>query len=333
MSTIKEVAARAGVSIGTVSNVIAGTQKVSPKRTARVMEAIDALGYQPNIVARSLKSRRTRMIGMVISDITNPFFPEMVRGAEDAAIEKGYVLTLFNTDDSPERERHIVDILRMRRMDGMVAVVSLSRGEHPHLTLAQQSGMPVVCLDRVPGDLTVDSVSVDNAGGVSLAAKHLLEQGYRRIAYIGGRSDMYIAPERLQGYLETMAAAGLETCALESDFRRESGLRAMRQLLAGGSRPEAVICANLPLASGTLEALAEAGLSTPEDLALVTFDSTDFLRGFRPNLTCVAQPGYELGYQAASLLIRRLDVEPDAPPRHVQLECVLRVGETTPKRR
>jgi LacI family transcriptional regulator len=333
MPTIKEVAAYAGVSIGTVSNVIAGTQKVSPKRKARVEEAIHALGYHPNIVARSLKSRRTRMLGMVISDITNPFFPEMVRGAEDAAMQRGYLLTMFNTDDSPEREKRIVEILRMRRMDGMLAVVSVVRGEHSHLTMVQESGMPVVCLDRIPEDLKVDAVTVDNAGGVRLAMSHLIEQGYRRIAFLGGRSGMYIAPERLKGYLAAMEAAGLKPIAREGDFRRESGHRLVKELFAGKPYPDALMCANLPMAAGALQALDELGLSTPEDVGMATFDSTDFLRGFRPNLTCVAQPGYQLGFEAATLLIQRLDWDPGAPPKQVELPCQLRIGETTPRRR
>lgn len=330
MATIKEVAALAEVSIGTVSHVIAGARRVSPATKARVEEAIRKLGYRPNHVARSLKSRKTRMIGMVLSDITNPFFAEMVRGAEDAVLKRGYFLSTFNTDDKPERERQIFEMLEMRRADGLLVVTALKRGDHPHVARALEMGTPVVCLDRRPEDLPVDTVTVDNAAGVELAVNHLIERGYRRIAYLGGAHGMYIAPDRLAGYRRAMRRAGLEVCEYKGDFRRETGYQLGLKILGTQSRPEALMAGNILMAAGVLEAMEELGLETPRDLALATFDSVALLKGFRPHLTCVAQPTYRMGYDAANVLMDRLEgITEKSKPVHFVLPCELIEGEST----
>jgi LacI family transcriptional regulator len=334
MATIKEVAALAGVSIGTVSHVLSGVRRVHPAIRIKVEEAVRQLGYRPNLIARSLKSRRTHALGMVISDITNPFFPELMRGAEDAALARGYLLTTFNTDDSPERERQIFELLESRRMDGLLVVVALKRGKHPHVAKALAAETPVVCLDRRPRDLAVDSVTVDNTGGVEAAVQYLLDSGYRDIAYIGGAPGMYLTADRLKGYKRAMSRAGLLQRAFEGDFRRESGHRLMSRIIAAGRLPEAVFTANILMAAGALEALNEHGLSVPDDIALASFDSVAFLKGFRPQLTCVAQPTYEMGFRGANLLMDRLEgLAPSSEPQHVQLPCELRIAESTQRTR
>ncbi len=333
MPTIKDVAARAGVSIATVSNVMAGIDRASPATRRRVLQAIRDLGYRPNHVARSLRAKRTRALGMVISDITNPFFPEMVRGAEDAALARGYLLSTFNTCDQPERERQIFSLLAARRTDGLLVVTALKRGAHPHLAAALAEGIPVVCLDRRPEDLAVDTVTVDNTAGVTLIVEHLIERGYRSIAYLGGGRGMYVAPERLAGYRRAMKKAGLPLLAFRGDFRRESGYRAGIQILNSRPRPEAVVAANFPMAAGFLEAAAELGLDVPRDIALATFDSVAILRGFRPQLTCIEQPTYRMGYEGANLLMDRLEgMRPHGNPVNIVLPCKLLVGDSTPFR-
>lgn len=334
MPTIKEVAALAGVSIGTVSHVLSGVRRVHPAIRVKVEEAVRQLGYRPNHIARSLKSKRTRALGMVISDITNPFFPELMRGAEDAALARGYLLTTFNTDDSPDRERQIFELLESRRMDGLLVVVALKRGKHPHVGKALEDGIPVVCLDRRPRDLAVDSVTVDNAGGVEAAIDYLIAEGYRDITYVGGAPEMYLTADRLKGYKRAMTKAGLALRVFDGDFRRESGYRLMREWLAGGRLPEAVFTANILMAAGVLEALHEQGLSVPGDLALASFDSVAILKGFRPELTAVAQPTYEMGFRGANLLMDRLEgLAPSPDPQHVQLQCELRIAESTRRAR
>jgi LacI family transcriptional regulator len=330
MATIKEVAARAGVSTGTVSHVLGGVRRVQPQIRQRVEAAIRELNYRPNHAAQSLKSKRTRALGMVISDITNPFFPELVRGAEQAALERGYLLTTFNSDDRPERERQIFDVLQARRMDGYLVVVALERGEHPHVARAIEAGIPVVCLDRRPQDLAVDSVTVDNAAGVACLVEHVITQGYRDIVYLGGAPQMYLTAEREAGYRRSMAAAQLPLRKFDGDFRRDSGFQLVHQLRSAW--PQAIVTANILMAGGVLEGLGEAGRRVPQDVALATFDAISILRGFHPQLTAFAQPSYDMGYRGATLLMDRVERKAGPEPVHEQLQGELVLGESTPAR-
>ncbi len=333
MATVREVARRAGVSVGTVSNVLAGSTTVAADLKGRVERAIRELDYRPNHVARSLRTRRSHTLGMVISDITNPFFPEIVRGAEDAARERGYVLATFNTDDRVEREREVFRILESRRVDGVLLVLALPRGDVSHVRDLLRAGTPVVCLDRVPQNLDVDTVSVDNQGGARACVEHLLAQGARRIAYVGGDPRMYIARERLAGYRAALKAAGIpydRRLAAEGDFRQESGCAQALRLLRLTPRPQALFSANMPMTLGVLRAMDELGLEAPRDLLLATFDHLAFTEPFRPRLTCVVQPTYQIGYQGVVRLIERARSKGDAEPaRHLVLPVELRIRGST----
>jgi LacI family transcriptional regulator len=177
MATIKEVAKRAGVSVGTVSNVISNRTGVSSARRQRVLAVIDDLRYKPNHMARSLKLRCTNTLGLLVTDITNPFFSQVVRGAEEAALGEGYLLLTFNTDDQVEREKHVLEVLRARRVDGILLVVAPGRGCPTHIAEVMARGTPVVCLDRIPPGIPVDSVVVDNSRATRKCIEHLLELG------------------------------------------------------------------------------------------------------------------------------------------------------------
>lgn len=330
MATIKEVARRAGVSVGTVSNVMAGLITVSTDLRDRVHAVMTALDYQPSHVARSLKIKQTHTLAMVISDITNPFFPLMVRGAEDAAAEYGYTLSIFNTDDDLEKERSICQILGSRRIDGLLLVPALVRGDDSHVHRLVNSGTPVVWLDRIPEQLDADSVGVDNAGGVAKCIEHLAEQGARRIGYLGGEARLYILAERLAGYQRGMREAGLKVdkaLIWKGDFRQESGYRIGIEMLPKKS-VDAVFVANLQMMLGFLRAMTELGIEAPRDLLVATFDHLDILDSFRPRLTCVAQPCYQIGRQGVLCLVDRLR-DKGRPIRRHLLETELRIGETS----
>ena len=259
MATIKEIADRANVSIGTVSNVINGTAVVSSRRRERVLAAIRELDYHHNQVARSLKLRTTRMLGMVISDITNPFFPQLVRGAEDVALKHNYLLITFNTDDNLEREKQVLSVLRQRRVDGVLLVVAPNAGNDAHIRDTLKSGVPTVFLDRVPPGIEVDSVSVDNVGGARTCVEHLIAMGHRKIAILTGPTRLQTAAERLSGYSEALRGADLPVqpdLILEGDFRSESGYHLGRELLAGADRPTAVFVGNNMMSLGLLRAIS-----------------------------------------------------------------------------
>lgn len=333
MPTLKEIADRAGVSVGTVSNVINGTATVSAERRERVLAAIRELDYQPNHIARSLKLKKTRMLGMVISDITNPFFPQLVRGAEDAALKNSYLLITFNTDDNVEREKRVLSVLRQRRVDGVLLVVAPNAGDDAHIRGILDSGIPIVCLDRLPAGIEVDSVSVDNVAGARDCVRHLIFMGHRRIAILTGPKAVQTAAERLQGYQEALMQAGIPVdpgLVLEGDFRSESGYRLGRALLAGSDRPTAVFVCNNMMALGLLRALAELGLNCPRDVAVASFDDFPLAEAFQPHMTAVAQPAYSIGYRGAELLIARIEGRPDEPrPSRIRLATQLLVRESS----
>jgi LacI family transcriptional regulator len=313
---------------------MAGAGSVRPELRERVQAAIRKLDYHPNHVARSLKSKQTKTLAMMISDITNPFFPLVVRGAEDAAWSRGYFLITFNTDDRLEREREIVSLLRSRKVDGLLLVVAPNTGDYAHLEALVEDGVPIVCLDRIPDSKrTFDSVSVDNVKGARMCVQHLIMRGHTRIAIITGSQTLQTARERLKGYELALAEAGLEidpSLMAVGDFREESGLRRGKDLLLRSRRPTAIFVSNGMMTLGVLEALEEIGLSCPEDIALATFDDLPVAKVFRPHLTSVWQPSYEIGHQGATLLLQRLQGEISSPaPVIILLEPELRIRQST----
>jgi len=337
MATIKEVAKKAGVSVGTASNVVGGSVTVGPRRRERVLAAIQELGYNPDHVARSLKLKCTKMLGMVISDITNPFFSHMVRGAEDAALKRNYLLLTFNTDDHVEREKQVLSVLRSRRVDGILLVVAPSEGRPSHIVETLKLGTPVVCLDRLPPGINVDSVTVDNVAAARECVRHLISLGHRKIGIITGAMALQTAQQRFQGYKEALAEAGLSidpAWIRRGDFHTESGYRLGREMLREKERPTALFISNSLMAIGVLKAMGELGLRCPEDQAIATFDDLPLTEVFRPHLTAVAQPAYSFGYSGAELLIQRIESKKASnSPIAIRLPTELRIRESTTGRK
>jgi LacI family transcriptional regulator len=332
MTTIKEVAKRAGVSVGTASNVLSGTVPVSPARRESVLAAIRDLGYHPSDVARSLKLRRTNMLGLVVSDITNPFFAQLVRGAEEAALAQGYLLLTFNTDDRVEREKHVLGVLRGRRVDGVLLVVAPIRGESSHIAETIARGTPVVCLDRVPRGVSVDSVTVDNARAARECVEHLLDMRHRRIGILTGSMLLATAQERMRGYRRALQAHGLSVdpaLVKEGNFRMESGYELASELLRSPNRPTALFVSNGLMAIGALRAVADLGLRCPEDVALATFDDLPLSEVLSPPLTSVAQPAYQMGYEGARILFDRIKSKRMDGPVRVRLQAQLKIRQSS----
>ena len=314
MPTIREVALRAGVSVGTVSNVLSGVVPVSKRLRDRVLKAVQELDFQPNHLARSLKIKQTRMIGMVIRDITDPISPQMLRGAEDAAWKQGYLLVALNSDNQWERERQIVTALRTHRVDGILLAMSATPGDE-HIRAARDAGIPVVCLDReIPG-LDLDCVLAGQFEGARECVRHLASLGHRRIAWVST-----IEGERFHGYLQGLGDVGLEF--------DQTLAAAIPQLLARDPRPTAILTSDARLAAALLEALDQRGLDCPQDVAVATFDDSWFSEALRPPLTAVAQPAYQMGLKAMELLILRIQ-DPARPPTRLTVETTLHIREST----
>lgn len=323
--TIKQVAARAGVSTATVSRVLAGATGVSDELVTRVREAVQALDYHPNRVARNLRVRTTRTIGVVISDIQNPFFTSVVRGIEAVLQHADYTLLLGNSDEDPARERLYLATLRAEGVAGMI--VTPSSTVPGSCAAIAGLGVPAVIIDRVPPDAPLDSVSVANVAGARTAIAHLIELGHRRIGLIGGMPHLSTALDRRIGYEQALAEAGLpvvEELIEQADFRQQGGYTAMLALLDRARPPTAVFVANNLMTLGALQAIHERDLRIPDDIAIVGFDDMPWATSFQPPVTAVAQPTYQLGSIAARLLLERLG-NPDLPVRRVVLDPVLMV--------
>jgi LacI family transcriptional regulator len=309
MPTIVEVAKRARVSTATVSNVIRGTKSVSPALSERVQAAIRELDYFPNELARSLKVKQTRMLAMVLPDITNPFFPEIVRGAEDRAFERGYFLMSANTDEQIGRERRIIAALRSYRIDGIL-LASAPGKDTSHIQNTMRAGISIVCLDRSVAGIKTDAVLLDNVRGGQECVRHLIQMGHRRIAIITGPLRLQTGRERLRGYEDALREADIaidRDLVFEGDFREESGHRLTGKLLRGRKKPSAIFVCNGVMTLGVLKSLEEMGVRCPEDISVATFDDLSLDHSFHPHLTAVVQPSYEIGARAATVLMDRIE--------------------------
>jgi LacI family transcriptional regulator len=331
MSTIVEVAKRASVSIATVSNVIRGTKRVSPRLNERVQAAIRELDYFPNAIARGLKAQQTRMLGMVLPDITNPFFPGIIRGAEDTAFDRDYFLVTTNTDEQIGRERRLLAALRSYRADGiLLAPAPGSDSSHIQSTIA--SGLPVVFLDRQITGVKTDAVLLDNVRGARECVRHLLQLGHRRIAIITGPLTLQNARERLQGYEETLPESDIpidQALIFHGDYRLESGHRLAVELLKSRLEATAIFVSNGVMTVGVLKAFEELGIQCPRDISLATFDDLTLDHSSHRHLTAVVQPSYEMGARAATLLIDRIEGRLTGDPVVVRVVPTLVIREST----
>ena len=308
--TIRDVAERAAVSLSTVSAVLNATAPTSQATRLRVLAAVAELGYEPNSQARNLKSRRSHAIGLIVPDVLNPFFALVAEGIGDAARDRDYVLVLCSTDSDAERESSYARLLRAQRLDGVVHLSGT--GLPPAALVERAAGAPVVSVDeRVPG-VPGPFVGSDNRRGARLAAELALRHGHRRFGIVAGPTGLWTAEQRLAGYREALAAAGIDpddVPTLRGDYRLESGRAAARTLLAGppGERPTVLLAANDLMAIGALQHAASIGLAVPLDLSVVGYDDIPLATVVTPSLTTVRQPAREMGRAAAELLLDSID--------------------------
>jgi len=309
--TLKDVALLAGVHPATASRALNLETRllVSEQTASRVLAAATELGYRPNTVARSLRTRRSHTIGVLIPDLNNPLFPPIVRGLADGLESHGYVALIGNTDGDDGRGRRVFDQMRARHVDGYV--LATARLEDPLLEDAARTGVPVVLMNRIAAGDSFPSVTVDNESGVRLAVRHLHGLGHRDIACIAGPQEVSTGLARYRGFRAAMADAGLDVPDSRIRFARsftiDEGYRCAREILAARDGCTAVTAGNDMLAVGCYLALDEAGLSCPDDMSVVGFNDMPFIDMLRPPLTTVTFSHYQVGAQAAELLIERLN--------------------------
>lgn len=329
MVSIKEVAAAAGVSTATVSRVLSNGLHVRPEVRERVLATVERLGYRPNLVARSLRSQQSSTIGLIVSDISNPFFTAISRAVEDTAYEQGFSVLLCNTDENPEKETIYLNLMR----DTAVAGAIMSPTRKTVANFAESNlPLPIVVVDRFISNGDVDTVLLDNVDAAYRLITHLIERGYKRIAALC--SEMSTGLERQVGYEKALRAHDL---APKSEYmkyvppKREAGYAATLKMLDVAEPPDALFAINSLIAEGALQAIRERNLTIPDDIALVTFDDTTWSSLVQPPITLIAQPTYEIGKTAAELLIQRI-ADPGRPTRQVILKGQLLVrGSSAPR--
>jgi LacI family transcriptional regulator, galactose operon repressor len=310
-ATLRDVAAAARVHPATASRALnPGTRLLVSEETARrVTEAAERLGYRPNPVARSLRTRRSHTIGVLIPDLNNPLFPPIVRGLEDRLAEHGYVALIGNTDGDAARERMVFDQMRARHVDGFVLATATLHSDI--LDEASEADLPVVLMNRTAEGYPFSSVSVDNEQGVRAAVAHLTSLGHTRIGHIAGPQDISTGLARLRGFRDSMRSHGLAVDDRQVVFATAlslpEGLRCGRELLEGNDEITAIVAGNDMLAVGCYGAFDELGVRCPQDVSIIGFNDMPFIDRLRPPLSTVRFPHYQLGTEAANLLLERIE--------------------------
>ena len=325
MATIRDVAKRAGVSVPTVSRVLNNHPKVASDLVKRVRSAIKALDYRPSRAAQRLRTQESTLVGVVLSDISNPFYIQVLRGIEDVLSREGMNLLVGNADGDAIHEAELISLMRSEHVAGLV--IAPTHEVSPTIKAAIDDRLPVTIIDRRMRDCDVDTVFADGKAGSHAAVSHLIALGHKRIGVISGPLHLSSAQDRYTGYLQAMSEAGLSVDANLTrfgDYRLESGHDLARELMNRRKPPTALFVANNQMTIGALNAIHEMDIRIPDEVAVVGFDDFDWAISLNPPLTTIAQSSYDIGVNAASLLLARIG-DPDLPKRTVVLNTELKV--------
>ncbi len=335
MVTIYDIAKRANVSPMTVSRVINKSPLIKESTRLKVEEVIRELDYVPNKQARSLTSKETRLVALVIPDISNPFFTNIARGAEDKALQLGYHLILGNTDENPDKESQYIGMLMSAGVDGVLLVPS-GEASASHVKKLVKRSIPFVYVDRTIPQVPADSISGDNFQTTRQLVQHLIALGHRKIAFINGPSSLSNVRERDQAFRETLLLAGIEpnpAYMIETHFKQDNFDEIIAKLvsLQQGERPTAILAANNFIGVNTLRALRTLQIRVPEEMAVTCFDDPDIIPDYNPFLTVAKQPAYDMGFLGMQLLIERIQSGAPASTRKIVLPSELIVRSSTGK--
>lgn len=331
--TIKDLARELGISPSTVSRALKDHPDISPETKKAVNALAEKLNYQPNIVALSLRQSKTNTLGVIIPEIVHFFFSTVISGIEDVAYKAGYNVILTQSNESLQRELLHVKTLFNSRVDGMLISLSRETNTFDHIESMISKGVPMVFFDRVYDNPSASKLMVDDFSGAKEATLHLIEQGCKKIAHIEGSQNLAITKQRTEGYLEALKEKSIPIdkslifpCP---DASIEAGKEVMQKILASGNIPDGVFATNDPVAMGAMQAIQEKGLKIPSDIAVVGFSNWLYSSMIDPPLTSVDQPGFEMGQEAAKLLIRQIetkskDVEPEPETKILKTKLIIR---------
>ncbi len=327
--TIRDVAQLAGVSMATVSRVLNGSDKVDPQLAKKVQSAAASLKYQPNRAARTLAGSRSMLLGLLVTDIQNTFFTELMRGVEDVSQQNGYLLIICNTAEDARKEQQYIEILAAENVAG--AIIVPTQEDPQALELLVERNIPIVVLDRRVRNRLIDAVLIDNVTAAKEAVEHLIANGYRRIGIITGPRSTTTGNERLRGYQQALHEAGIAfdpELELRGPFSIDTGKSLTEKLLGLDQPVDAIFTANNRLTIGALQALYAHGMRVPDNIALVGFDDVQWAIPDLVSITTVTQPTYELGRAAAFRLLQRLQ-QPDVPRQEIILQHQLLIRESS----
>ncbi len=308
--TIKDIAKALGLSTSTVSRALRDSYEISPETKKMVLECAEKLNYRPNPIALSLKERKTRSIGVVVCEIANAFFSQIIGGIEKVAYDRGYNIIISQSNESYDREVLDIQNLSSRAIDGLLISVSTETSDFTHIKQIHDKGLPIVLFDRVTSELRTHTVIVDNFKGAYEATEHLINNGYKRIAAISNSEFLSISSERLAGYKEALAANGIKPDNQYIKHCFYGGMvfseieEVINQLMILNEKPDAIITLSDKLTTGCLKTFKRRGLKVPDDIAIVGFSNSDLAELTDPPLTVVRQPAYEMGMAATELLLQ-----------------------------
>lgn len=331
MVTIADVARSAGVGVSTAARVLSGRGYAGERTRERVLESAAALGYVPNRIARSLRERRTRLIGLLFADVENIFYGTVAKNVEAAAKTAGYHVVLANSGDDPDSEADYLQVLEEMQVAGLIVTPTSANGDHLRRLIAH--GIFVVQIDRRIHGLATDSVLIDNQAGAEMAVMELLAAGRRRIAILTGPLSVSTSQDRLDGYKRALREYGIDPrpeLIKIGSFFRDHALAHARALLEADPRPDAIFAANNVLAEAVLLAASEVRLRVPEDLAIIGFDDLPWMTIVSPTLATVRQPVAEMARAAIDLLLRRLNGEESGPSRTLTFDPELVIRDSVP---
>ena len=334
--TIKDIAEELNISTSTVSRALKDHPAISDATKKAVNEMANKLNYQPNTLAMGLRQRRTKTIGVVIPEVVHFFFSTVISGIEEVAHSHGYSVILTQSNEEYERERLNIQSLYNHRVDGILMDVAMNTSDFQHIEDIRERGTPIVYFDRLVESLPGSKVITDDFRGAYLATKHLVDLGYTRIAHLAGPPGLSITKNRLEGYKKALIDSKLgidENLIIPGvGIEVDKSKSIAREMLMWRHRPQAVFCVNDPAALGTLSAAQELGIKVPDELAIIGFSNWQFTEFTHPTLTTVDQPGYKIGYEAASILIKEIEADEDdmVEEQTIVLDATLIIRESAP---
>jgi LacI family transcriptional regulator len=333
--TMKEIAKKLGVSVSTVSRALKDSPELHPDTKKRVVEMAKSMNYQYNLLAQSLRISKSKVLGVIVPELTSHFFSSNISGIQDTAYKRGYNIMICQSNESYEQEKANIRTLVSSQVDGLLISLSRETKSYDHLQELYDREIPFIMFDRVTEEIPVSKVTVDDAHGAYLAVQHLLEQGCRKIAYFSGPGDLYISKKRKEGYLEALKEYGIpieESRIYITDLTPEMNRQITLDMLERDNRPDAIFAMIDPLAVDVMMVLKEKGIKIPEDIALAGFTNNPTSAVVEPSLTTVSQPGYEMGEIAANHLLDQLDEIVSDDPQSFVLLTTLVVRESSKKK-